>query len=145
MSPHRTLSVLICLLVLAIVIALSACGSAQAQTIGVHTVTVHYEKDMNGANPGIYYIGKSGFTTGAYFNSVRHMTAYAGWTWETENRTWAMSASLATGYEHHNSDVGGWRLTPMFSPSYRKEFSLVNVRVSLPCLKGVHLSLEKDL
>ena len=50
-------------------------------TIGFHLYTYHFDKSQgyNNVNPGIYVV-KDGWTAGAYYNSERKASAYAGYT-----------------------------------------------------------------
>jgi hypothetical protein len=77
--------------------------------IGVHLFSVHSEAGLNGRNPGIFVRAPSGFTAGVYENSVsgtlfagngspRRISAYAGWTFETDSQRFALTIGGATGY-----------------------------------------------
>ena len=65
--------------------------------IGMHIASVHSVGGMNNHNPGIYIRTESGFSAGTYRNSYRRDTYYAGWTWESESKTWALSTVAASG------------------------------------------------
>ncbi|MBC7993646.1 MAG: hypothetical protein H7Z15_10430 [Rhizobacter sp.] len=57
--------------------------STQAGTIGFHVASHHAPaKNYNNANPGIYYRNDEGWTAGAYRNSLRKYSVYAGYTWK---------------------------------------------------------------
>ena len=68
--------------------------------IGLHLATVHSASGFCNVNPGAYAVWTSGFTVGAYRNSeCEKVSAYAGWTWQTEGRLRAgLTAGLVTGY-----------------------------------------------
>jgi hypothetical protein len=100
-------------------LALGACA-AHAQedgmTIGLHLASAHSAGRMNSSNPGLYLRLPSGFTAGFYENSLsrtryggnegsRRYSAYAGWTWQTDNRTWAASLGGVTGYGRDEQEV----------------------------------------
>jgi hypothetical protein len=58
-----------------------AAPQAQADTFGLHVVSVHIPKnDYNNVNPGFYYRMDSGWTAGFYRNSIRNESFYAGYT-----------------------------------------------------------------
>ncbi len=57
--------------------------NAQAGTIGLHVASHHAPaKNYNNSNPGIYYRNDEGWTAGAYRNSLRKDSVYAGYTWK---------------------------------------------------------------
>lgn len=65
---------------------------------GVHTLTRHDPSHgANDFNPGAYVITDTGATLGAYYNSHRNLTAYAGWT-TPEWYRFKATAGVATGY-----------------------------------------------
>ena len=74
------------------------CGVASAGTLGLHIGSQHYPaRAYNNANPGVYYIHDSGATIGTYYNSERHQSVYAGWTWDYG--PWRLQAGAITGYK----------------------------------------------
>lgn len=100
-------------------LALGSCA-AHAQedgvTIGLHLVSAHGAGNLNSRNPGLYVRLPSGFTAGFYENSLsgtrysgndgsRRFSTYAGWTWQTDSRTWAFSLVGVTGYGRDEQDV----------------------------------------
>ena len=116
-------------------LALSLLSSlAHAQTIGAHLGTAHWQPGLNNTNPGIYYVSENGITVGGYYNSYRKPTFYAGLTIQEGN--FGLSLVGATGYKERT----GWTITPILSPSYKLGY----VRLSLPNLQGVHLSVEGE-
>jgi hypothetical protein len=77
--------------------------------IGVHLFSAHSRMGMNNQNPGVFVRTPAGFTAGAYENSVsrtrfagagepRRISTYAGWTFETGSRRFALTVGAATGY-----------------------------------------------
>jgi hypothetical protein len=100
-------------------LALGACA-AHAQedgmTIGLHLASAHSAGRMNSSNPGLYLRLPSGFTAGFYENSLsrtryggndgsRRYSTYAGWTWQSDNRTWALGLGGVTGYGRDEQEV----------------------------------------
>ncbi len=81
-------------------LALSACASvAAAGTLGAHIGSLHFpQSDFNNFNPGLYYRSDAGWTAGAYRNSLRRGSAYAGFTWE--HGPIGLTAGGITGYGH---------------------------------------------
>lgn len=95
------------------VAALLAAGAfappAAAGTIGVHLGSIHFpQRDFNNANPGLYYRSEAGWTAGAYRNSLRRTSAYAGHTWQWDRL--ALTAGGVTGYAD--------KLQPLLVPSF---------------------------
>ena len=69
---------------------------ASAQTIGLHTVSVHEHAGMNNTNQGLYIRLDNGLTAGFYRNSYRQQSAYLAWTFETDQ--WhGLSAAVSVG------------------------------------------------
>ena len=68
--------------------------------VGLHLATVHSASGFCNVNPGAYAVWEGGFTVGTYRNSeCEKVSAYAGWTWQTEGRLRAgLTAGLVTGY-----------------------------------------------
>jgi len=81
-------------------LALSACASvAVAGTVGAHIGSVHIpQADFNNVNPGLYYRSDAGWTAGAYRNSLRRGSVYAGYTWQYSH--FGLTAGAVTGYGH---------------------------------------------
>lgn len=112
--------------------------------IGLHLTTAHFGAapglDLQDRNPGIYARTAAGLTIGAYRNSVGRNSVHAGWTWETADRRWALTAGVVSGYSRG-------RVGPLLIPSVR----LGAARLSyLPKARrdgshGVHLSVEREL
>lgn len=110
-----------------LILALSACTDAQADTLGVHAVSWHDRDGYNNTNPGLMYRhGATGLTVGAYCNSesrsARFPTAprcrlstYAGMHWDWALRpglTVGATAGVLTGYSRASA-------TPFVIPSVR--------------------------
>src|SRR5262245_48100769 len=84
--------------------------------LGVHLFSVHSQPGMNSNTAGLYLRAPSGFTAGFYENSLsgttqkghdgsRRTSTYAGWSWETDDRNWALTIAGATGYSRPESRV----------------------------------------
>ena len=98
----------------AVVGALVLAMPVKAETIGAHVGSWHSEPGFNNVNPGAYYRADSGATVGAYRNSIRRVSTYAGWTWSkpiAEGVQASVTAGVIAGYE------GG--AMPMAIPSLR--------------------------
>lgn len=107
-----------------------------ALAIGLHIGTYHFDrsKDYNEFNPGIYAVC-DGWTAGAYHNSERKVSVYAGRTFDVGPIDVTLGA------------VAGYRrapLVPMVVPSYKIKDG-PRVSLLLPLEKGgggLHLSWE---
>lgn len=77
-------------------------SAAHAQTVGLHLGSWHSEPGYNNANPGVYVRLENGLTAGAYRNSFRKTSVYAGWTWQADIAGFrpAITAGLISGYRH---------------------------------------------
>src|SRR5687768_5347830 len=97
------------ILVAALIAASAFASPAAAGTVRLHLGSIHFpQRDFNNSNPGLYYRSDAGWTAGAYRNSLRRTSAYAGHTWQWDRL--ALTAGGVTGY----SD----RLQPLLVPSY---------------------------
>ena len=122
--------------------ALVVCIPAHAgDTIGLHVASVHSEPGFNNVNPGVYY-RHNGFTVGAYYNSMRRLSTYAGYTIETSGRvTFALTAGVVTGYPSRP-------IQPLLIPSVAYHFNSNAVRIAFipPAIKhgvaALHLMVE---
>jgi hypothetical protein len=93
-----------------------------AWTLGAHLLSFHapgaYTSDAGRRvayeriTPGLYLRAPSGLTFGAYRNSYGDGSAYAGWTFETESKRFALTVAGVTGYERA-------RVLPLLIPSVR--------------------------
>lgn len=119
--------------------------------LGIHLATAHSSGGMQGFNPGLYLRQDSGLTVGAYRNSYGRASAYAGWTFETADKRFALTVGAVSGYP-------AAPLMPVVVPSVRFALGQASgegawaVRVSLlpkppkeGSAAGVHLSIERGL
>jgi hypothetical protein len=102
---------------LALALLLSA--SAHAQTVGIHTVSVHENEGYNNVNPGLYLRLDNGVTLGTLRNSESRQSVYVGYTAETP--AWhALRAAVTVG------GITGYRAAPVMPlvvPSVAYEFA----------------------
>ena len=79
----------------------------EALVIGLHLWSSHFgacHESVSGCVPyrsetvGVYAKAPSGLTMGAYRNSFGRPSAYVGYTFETEDRRFALLAAAVTGY-----------------------------------------------
>lgn len=117
--------------------------------LGLHLATAHFggasAARMNDANPGLYVRLGDGPTVGLYLNSERRRSAYVGWTWQTDNRRWAITGGAVTGY-------AGATLSPLLVPSMRIRLGETGWAARLAYLhkphahgaSGLHLSIERS-
>lgn len=119
--------------------------------VGLHLLSQHAPNcyleqghcaPYNNSNPGIYFRAPSGLTVGGYTNSYRLPSAYAGWTFETQDRRFALTVAGVTGYPQA-------AVRPLVVPSVRLGLSerlslrLAGApRVDRDTAAVVHLSLE---
>lgn len=99
---------------------------ASAQTVGIHTVSVHEHHGFNNTNPGLYIRYDNGLTGGFYRNSYRRESAYIGYTMEA--RSGPVSAALTVGA------VTGYpaaSVMPLVVPSVAYHFGSNAVRVGI--------------
>lgn len=66
--------------------------------LGVHLASLHSAGGLQSANPGLYLRTESGFTAGVLRNSYSRTSAYAGWTFETQDKRFALTVGGVTGY-----------------------------------------------
>jgi hypothetical protein len=108
--------------------------------------TVHFgpgSEAMNNSNPGIYARFNNGATGGVYFNSVRKVSSWAGYSMETPNKRFALTIGAVTGYQKAP-------VLPLVLISATQKFGGVTARASLITptkfnVGGVHLSLERKI
>lgn len=67
--------------------------------LGIHLLTAHSMPGYETVTPGIYTRHESGFSAGTYRNSIGRQSTYAGWTFETEDKRWALTVGAVTGYQ----------------------------------------------
>ena len=116
------------------------------KSVGLHLVSAHFDdSDFESVNPGLYVRLNNGATAGAYRNSMRRVSAYAGWTWDTDFHGFrpAITAGVVTGYER--------AVMPLLVPSistpavdgFRARFTFIP-KVEKGGSSALHLSLERD-
>lgn len=109
------------------------CASAQAQTVGIHTISGHTNGGMNNVNPGLYVRLGNNVTFGTFRNSNRRQSAYLGYT--AEYRWRDVSVGLTIG------GITGYRaapVMPMVVPSVAYHFGKHAVRVGIVPKPPVH-------
>lgn len=122
--------------------------------LGAHLLTAHVPgaycsgvslrcQDYERTTPGLYAIAPSGVTFGAYRNSYGAGSVYAGWSFQTADRRFALLVAVATGYR---------RALPLVVPSWRQPITENgSVRLSfMPKVEkggasALHLSYEFQL
>ena len=82
------------------ILALCICTSASATTVGLDTFSHHFpSKDFqDNSNFGLYFKLDNGFTAGAYHNTLRRTSVYAGWTWNIAGPV-DLTVGLISGYQ----------------------------------------------
>jgi hypothetical protein len=137
------------LALLAVVLCLLP-GSAKAGdfTGGLHLATHHFGGNLKSETPGAYLRHSSGATGGCYGNSYDRLSCYAGWSWQTPGRMFAITAGAVTGYPARS-------VMPMLVPSVRlplPQTERAAVRLAyLPkpmkhgTAPGLHLGIEFEL
>lgn len=120
---------------------------SHAATFGAHLATAHFgsvpHRKLESWTPGIYVRTDAGLTLGAYRNSHGDPSAYAAWTWQTDNRRYALTAGGVTGYT-------GAAVTPLLVGSARMPIThRTSLRIALlPKPRngagGLHLAIEHD-
>lgn len=111
--------------------------------LGLHLMTWHSQPGFNGINPGVYIKTESGLTAGAYYNSERHWSAYAGMTFHLHER-FDVTVGGVTGYSARS-------ISPLIIPSIEVwRFEGADVRLAFaPQVPRVnpssllHFTLEK--
>jgi hypothetical protein len=156
-------------------VLLAAAGAHANETptvVGLHLITKHanaarYEGGRwNEQNWGVYARWASGFTAGAFRNSVERTTGYAGWTFSDSRDLAAVTLGLAYGYDRvvaSGGDHEGIRcdggcrvvrlqtvMVPILVPSvrlplYRNASLRAAVLKSPGAPAGLHLSVEVKL
>ena len=118
-----------------------------ALALGMHVATAHTRGGHQGFNPGVYLRQPSGFTAGLYRNSCSAASAHVGWTWQTADQRWALTAGAVTGYP-------AAPLLPVLVPSVRIGLPAPGWDARLTLIPkpprhgagaGLHLSLETTL
>lgn len=135
---------------LAVAWPVAAAALDAPQTLGVHTVSVHSASGYNGVNPGLYALWPNGVAVGAFHNSYRRNSAYAGWLWSIDRgQRFGVLLGAATGYGDTREKM---LLAPIIAPSVRWELQRgVYARLSLfpdprqGAVQVLHLSFEWTL
>jgi len=127
----------------AAVAALGSCAAARAAepevTVGVHVYTYHFTESagFNNVNPGAYIV-VNGWTGGLFYNSERHMSGYAGYTFRNV---------LGSPIDVVVGGVTGYAVAPVVPLVAPSVLVTKHLRLSLPLTPyktgwGVHASLE---
>jgi hypothetical protein len=119
--------------------------------VGLHLISLHapncYEVERvcrryESGTPGVYFKAPRGLTVGGYSNSYGKPSAYAGWTFETDDRRFALTVAGATGYPRG-------AVVPLVAPSIRMNLSerlalrlAGSPRIGKSGAGVVHLALE---
>lgn len=96
---------------------------AQAATFGIHVGSAHVPGGayQNNFNPGVYLRTDDGITIGTYYNTLRRVSFYAGYT--VEYGPVGLLGGLVTGYQPKLIDGlsygQGKTLTPMLAASLK--------------------------
>lgn len=99
------------LIAMAAVLALAVHADTKIEAYGLHIGSHHAPaRDFNNWNPGAYVRWTNGATVGAYYNSERRMSAYAGYTHQWG--AFAVTLGAITGYERR-------AVLPLLVPSVR--------------------------
>lgn len=133
-------------------------GLLEGIVIGMHLVSLHSEPtypctvnltgrcEFNNTNPGLYVMTPSGFTAGTYVNSYHARSAYAGWTWQTEDKRYALTATAVTGYRFAPLMLG---VIPSarfdLGNSWSARVSVIPKAPNQGLVQAVHLSIERKL
>lgn len=147
---HRHLERFILLVGLAIVAAICivAAPPSQAATFGLHLATAHFgnaSAQLNSSTPGIYFRADNGLTVGTYRNSDDRRSVYAAWTWETDDKRFALTAGGVTGYSPAP-------IVPLLVPSmrirvgdtYAARLAFLPKPIKHGRAAGLHLSVERS-
>lgn len=121
--------------------------SCAAFILGAHLLTAHFGSnahDLQSVTPGVYVQSACGPTAGAFRNSYGRASAYAGWTWTTDDGRFALTAGAVTGYP-------AAPVLPLLVPSTRLQLGEgLSARLALLPRQvkgrsvGLHLSIERE-
>ena len=106
--------------ILIAIVVFSSC-TVQAATLGVHAGSAHFPGGsyQNNFNPGVYLRTDDGITVGGYYNTLRRLSLYAGYTFEYGPL--GLLGGVVTGYQPKTIDGlsygQGKALTPMLALS----------------------------
>ena len=107
----------------AVLLSISISIGAQAATFGIHAGSAHFPSGnyQNNFNPGMYLRTDDGITFGTYYNTLRRVSFYAGYTFEYGPV--GLLGGLITGYQPKIIDGlsygQGKALTPMVAASLK--------------------------
>jgi hypothetical protein len=124
----------------------------ESTTLGIHTFSYHNSGNYNDTTPGLY-LERNQFVIGAYHNSIRNTSVYAGYTWGWELprnpvfQAISLTGGLATGYRHKGYDRD---LSVLAATSLRHDLdnrkalrlSLLPLHKRSPANYVLHLSYE---
>lgn len=111
------------IIILCLLSLLTAVTDTKAHTIGVHIGSHHFPNEgYNNFNPGAYFKHDNGFTVGAYLNSYRKVSVYAGATYSFGPVDFTIGG--ITGYQGKVQN-GGY-VSPLIVPS-----------IALPAVNGI--------
>jgi hypothetical protein len=126
--------------------------SQESTTLGIHTFSYHNSGNYNDTTPGLY-LERNRFVIGAYHNSIRNTSVYAGYTWD-----WALppnpvfqaisfTGGLATGYKHkgYNRDLSVLAATSLRHDLDNRQalrLTLLPLHKRSPANYVLHLSYE---
>ena len=127
------------------------CSGAKAEglTIGLHLASHHFPERsyQNNTNPGIYFRTEGGWTGGIYYNTLRRVSAYGGYT--VKAGPFSLTAGVVSGYQLKDGyGVSRAYLTPFLSPSVElpKVLGMVPRLAIIPGTRAtsnvLHLSVE---
>lgn len=131
-----------------LLILLVLASAVQADIIGLHLASTHNParnqsgEEFNNFNPGAYIQRDNGLTAGAYYNSDKHYTVYAGWTTPEWNRL-SLTMGLATGYTPAVIPMGVLSARVLSLDNYSVRIGYIP-RVEAKGAQVIHLMLEKQ-
>jgi hypothetical protein len=77
--------------------------------LALHLVSAHLvTSGLNNVNPGVHWRNDDGLTLGAYRNSFKHETYYAGLTTETEDKRFALTVGIMSNAKDHTFRNNTW-------------------------------------
>lgn len=126
--------------------------TAAGWVVGLHLWTTHFGacypmhhecRQYESSTTGIYWRVPNGFTIGGYSNSYGRDSAYAGWTFETSDKRFALTLAGVTGYVRAV-------VIPLIAPSVRLGLSdgfALRISGAPKTIGGnamLHISVEKQ-
>jgi hypothetical protein len=120
--------------------------------LGLHLATAHSTNTMNNTNPGVYARWAdstgTGPVAGAYYNSERAHSVYAGYSWGWQASSLPVSAAITAGAV---SGYSAGKLLPLLVPSTALHMGSTALRLTyVPKVEkkgahALHLSVEVAL